>query len=192
MKHATRILMLTSVMLSSSPVWAADMYEFDPMHSNIVWQANHFGFSSPSGRFTKAEGTLTLDEEKPERSKVEVVIYPGSVNTGIEKFDDHLRSKDFLDSEKFPTARFVSTSVEVTGKNTADVTGDFTLHGVTKPVVLEVTLNKLDENPMSHKKTAGFSAITTIKRSDFGINTALPGVSDKVNIDMEIEAIIKK
>jgi polyisoprenoid-binding protein YceI len=172
--------------------WAADRYELDVTHTNIVWQANHFGFSSPSGKFVKSEGVVVLDETKPEKSSVTVTIDTASLRTGIEKFDEHLKSKDFLEVEKYTTAKFVSTKVDVTGKNTANVTGDFTLHGITKPVVLEVTLNKIGESPASKKHTAGFSATTTIKRSDFGMEYALPGVSDLVNIDIEAEAVLAK
>jgi polyisoprenoid-binding protein YceI len=174
--------------LFSFPALAAEeKYTLDPTHTNITWSANHFGFSNPSGKFSKVEGTLTLDEAKPEASKVNVTITPASVITGVEKLDEHLRTDAFFDVAKFPTATFVSDKVDVTGKGTAKITGNLTLHGVSKPVVLDVTLNKIGENPISKKKTAGFSASTTILRSDFGINYALPGVSDEVKIKIEAE-----
>ena len=114
-----------------------------------------------------------------------------SVVTGIEKFDAHLKGKDFFEVDAFPTAVYESTRVEITeaGKK-ARVTGTLTMRGVTKPVTLDVTLNKIGQNPYSNKKTAGFSATTFIKRSDFGISYALPAVPDEVNLIIETEAAI--
>jgi polyisoprenoid-binding protein YceI len=171
---------------------AADTYKFDPNHTSVVWHANHFGFSNPSGRFTvKDGGSVTVDEAKPENSSVDVVIDVNSLVTGIDKFNEHLKSKDFLDAAKFPTAEFKSTSVKVTGKDTADVTGNLTLHGVTKPVTLAMKLNKIGEHPMSHKKAVGFTGSTTIKRSDFGISQYVPAVSDDVVLEIEAEAQVQ-
>lgn len=167
-------------------------YNLDPSHTNITWHASHFGFSSPSGKFTESEGTLVLDEDNPANSTVSVTIKPASVLTGIEKFDTHLQSEDFFHVEKFPTARFVSDKVEVTGDDSANVHGSLTLLGVTKPAVLDVKLNKIGENPMDKTKTAGFSASTTIHRSEYGMDYALPGVSDAVEITIEAEARLQE
>ena len=101
--------------------------------------------------------------------------------TGLPKLNEHLLGDSFFDVAKFPTATFVSTKVDVTSKTTAKVTGDLTLHGVTKPVVLDVTLNKIGEN-MKKQKTAGFSATATIKRSDFGMTAYLPALGDEVKL----------
>lgn len=167
---------------------AAETYKFDQTHTNIVWHASHFGFSNPSGRFGITEGTLVLDEAAPEKSTVDVTIDVAGLVTGIPKFDDHLKSEDFLNTEKFPTATFKSTAVEVTGENTAKVTGDLTLHGVTKPVTLDMKLNKLDASPMTQVKTAGFSGSIILKRSEFGITTYVPNISDEITIGIEAEA----
>ncbi len=167
-----------------------ETYAFDPFHTNVYWQANHFGFSNPSGKFATVTGSLVLDEEKPADSKVDVTINTGSVETGIPLFNEHLKNDKFFNSEKFPTATFQSTAVELTGKDTAKVQGNLTLLGITKPVTLDVKLNKVGENPISKLKTAGFSATTIIKRSDFGIVYALPGVSDDVHMSFEVEANI--
>lgn len=187
------VLLLSAVTLPlAGPAMAADTYTLDPNHTNVFWQANHLGFSNPSGKFGDVTGTLTLDEAKPENSKVDVLIKPAVMVTGIAKFDDHLKSKDFFNVDKFPTATFKSTKVERIGDDAAKVTGDLTLLGVTKPVVLDVKLNKIGDNPMSKIKTAGFSATTTIKRSDFGMDMAIPNVSDEVKITIESEANIVK
>jgi polyisoprenoid-binding protein YceI len=181
-------LLASALSLSLAPVaQAADSYTLDPTHTNIIWMVNHFGFSNPSGKLTKTEGTVTLDEAKPENSKVTVTIDMASGLTGIEKLDAHLKGKDFFNTEKFPTASFVSDKVEVTTKDAAKVTGTLTLRGISKPVVLNVKLNKIGENMMK-KKTAGFSATTTVKRSDFGMSYGAPGLGDDVTISIEAEA----
>ncbi len=174
-------------LLASAPAHAADVYTFDKNHTNIVWSADHFGFSRPSGKWMDVDGKLTLDEQNPVNSKVEAVINIASLTTGLPKFDEHLRNDDFFRAGTFPQAKFVSTRVEVTGEKTAKVYGDLTLLGQTRPVVLDVTLNKIGMNMISQKKTAGFSATTSIKRSDFGMNYAIPGVSDQVDIAIETE-----
>lgn len=181
------LLSAVSALALAATAQAADHYTIDPQHANVVWKANHLGFSNPSGKFAEVSGHFMLDEAKPANSTVVVTIKPGSVVTGIPKFDEHLKSADFFESAKFPEARFESTKVEVTGEKTAKVHGNLTLKGITKPVVLDVTLNKIGEHPMNQKKTAGFSATTTLKRSDFGIDYGIPAVSDEVQIELEVE-----
>lgn len=168
---------------------AAERYTLDPTHTNIVWRANHMGFSNPDGKFAEVSGTLLLDEKNPANSQVEVKVKPGSVITGNAEFDKHLKSGDFFNSGKFPEAIFKSNEVVITGKDKARVSGMLTLLGVTKPLTLDVTLNKIGENMMSKKKTAGFSATGTIRRSEFGMNYAIPAVSDEVQLFIESEAI---
>ncbi len=167
---------------------AAERYMLDPSHTNVLWHANHMGFSTPSGKFTDVTGTLMLDEQDPSQSSLEVTVKPGSVLTGIPKFDDHLKGPDFFNVEKHPAATFKSSRVEVTGKETAKVHGDFTLLGKTMPLVLDVKLNKIGENPMSKVKTAGFSATGTVVRSQYGMNYGLPMVGDEVKLTIEAEA----
>ena len=185
-----KVVMLSALSLPLAlPAFAApESYTLDPSHTNIIWFANHFGFSSPSGKFTAVKGTVSLDEDNTEASKVNVIITLGSVITGVEKLDEHLKTDAFFDIAKFPTASFVSDNVNMTGKDTAVVHGNLILHGITKPVILDVTLNKIGENPITHKKTVGFSATTTIKRSDFGMNYGVPGIGDDVKIMIEAEA----
>ena len=110
-------------------------------------------------------------------------------NTGVPALDTHLKSPDFFDADKFPTATFKSTKVEQTSPTTAKVTGDLTIHGVTKPVTLNVTLNKEDIHPMMKKDDAGFTATGSILRSDFGIGNYVPMVSDQIDLYIEAEAI---
>jgi polyisoprenoid-binding protein YceI len=166
---------------------AAETYKLDPSHTAITWHVNHFGFSTPSGKFMSVDGEVTLDEANPAASSVKVIVDVKGINSGVPKLDEHLQTPDFFDVAKFPTATFVSTKVVTTGKDTAKVEGNLTLHGVTKPVTLDVKLNKIGVN-MFKLKTAGFTASTTIKRSEFGITTYVPNLGDDVKIEIESEA----
>ncbi len=166
---------------------AADTFTLDPTHTYVLWHINHFGFSNPSGKWM-AEGTLVLDETKPQNSKVNATIHMDELTTGLKKLDEHLKSKDFFDVAQFPLATFASQKVIVTGKDTATVDGILTMHGVSKPVTLHVKLNKLGMSPISNKKTAGFTATAELKRSDFDIKAYLPGLGDDVKINIESEA----
>lgn len=163
----------------------------DPNHTNITWSANHFGFSSPNGKFAKSDGVIMFDEKNPQKSSVAITIDTTSIITGIDAFDKHLKSADFFNIDKFKTAIFKSTKVIVGENNTAQIHGKLTLLGITKPVVLNAKLNKIGIHPFTNKKTIGLSADTTIKRSDFGITYAIGGVSDDVKISIEIEASVK-
>jgi polyisoprenoid-binding protein YceI len=187
-----RILLSSAatILLMSMPLaaHAADSYQFDPMHTNVVFHANHFGFSNPSGRFGIKDGKLVLDEQNPAKSSVDVVVDAAGVATGIDLFNQHINEK-ILDADKFPTAEFKSTKVEQTSARTAKVTGNLTLHGVTKPVTLDVILNKEGDHPFMHKKAVGFTASAVIKRSDFGMTAMVGPVSDDVKIDIEAEAL---
>lgn len=180
-------LMLGSV----STVFAADTYKFDPTHTTVIWKAGHLGFSTPHGLFPMIEGTLVLDEAAPENSTVNVTIDTAQITTGIPKFNDHLKNADFFNVEKFPDATFKSTKVERTGDNTAKVTGDLTILGVTKPLTLDVTLNKKGEHPFVKKQAVGFSGTGTIKRSEYGMNYGIPNMPDDVQIVVEAEAILE-
>ena len=169
----------------------AEKFILDPTHTNITWSANHVGFSNPNGKFAKSSGVMFLDEVNPESSSVEVEIDMSGIITGFEDFDKHLKGADFFNVEKFKTAKFVSTKVEVLAKDIAKIHGNLTLLGVTKPVILEAKLNKIGRHPFTLKKTAGFSATATIKRSDFGIKYGLSLVSDEVKIAFEVEGSVE-
>lgn len=184
----TKWILSFLAVLAIQPVYAAtEQYTLDDSHSYVGWQISHFGFSHPSGKWM-ATGTLELDKDSPQKSKVNVTINVADFITGIPKLDEHLKSEEFFDVDKYPTATFVSNKVTVTGKDTAKVQGDLTLHGVTKPVTLNVKLNEADVSPISKKMTAGFTATAIINRSDFGIKAYLPGLGDEVKLNIEVEA----
>lgn len=187
MRHFAKA-MLVSTLLAASPAFAApEKYGIDPAHTNVLFFISHLGFSETVGRFDDITGSLVLDEAAPEKSSVEVTIKATSINTQSPDLNKHLQAADWLDTAKYPDIRFVSTSVKQTGKDTADVTGDLTLHGVTKPVVLKAKLNKADYFQMASAWVAGFNAETTIKRSDFGVKNGIPMVGDEMKIVISTE-----
>ena len=186
-RNLLKTIIFFILFLPSTFIFAAETYTFDPTHTYVLWHISHFGFSNPSGKWM-ANGSLVLDEAKPQNSKVNVVINVGDIITGIPELDKHLKGVNFFDVAQYPTATFISNKVNVTGKKTAKVQGILTVHGVSKPVTLNVELNKMGENPVTNKTSVGFSASTTINRSDFGISSFLPGLSDKVKLDIEAEA----
>lgn len=165
---------------------ATETYIFDSSHTCVLFHIKHFGFSNPSGKWM-AKGQLILDEKKLQNSKVNVTINVADIVTGNSELDKHLKGVDFFDVAKFPTATYASTSIERTGKERAIIHGKLTLHGITKPVTLTVKLNKKGKNPINNKLTLGFTASTTLRRSDFGITTLLPGLGNDVKLDIEAE-----
>lgn len=162
-------------------------YTLDLAHANILFKISHLGFSTFIGRFDAFEATLDFRSNKLEKSKLAVKIDPASVNTKVEKLDEHLRGADFFDTATYPEAGFKSTKIEKIDDRTGKVTGDLTLHGVTKPVTLDVTFYGGAPNPLSKKMTLGFSARGLINRSDFGMTKYVPMVGDTVALVIEAE-----
>ena len=156
-------------------------YRLDRSHAKILWSVSHFGFSTYTGEFTDFDARLTLDPARPERSRLTATIATPSVATHNDALDTHLRSGDFFNVAAHPTATFTSTEVRPTGPRTARVTGDFTLLGRTRPLVLEVTFNAAGNN-MGGTYTAGFDATGTIRRSDYGMSYGLPAVGDEITL----------
>jgi polyisoprenoid-binding protein YceI len=187
-----RSALVTSLALASMPLYATT-YTLEPDYTQGVFRWDHLGFSSPAAQFAQGEGTLEFDRADPGKSSVKVTIPLSSLNTGVPALDDHFRSKDFVETAKFPTATFQSTSVEKgAAADQLKVTGDLSLHGVTKPVTLEVTVVKIGANPRTQLPTVGFDATTTIKRSDFGLGKYVPQVSDEIRMHITSQAVEAK
>lgn len=177
---------------STAAVAAPATYELDPGHTQVVFRWSHFGFSHPTGQFGTVNGTLQFDPEAPTDAKLSVTIPIASINTNVPELDEHLQKADFFDAAKYPEATFKSTRVEQGAtKDKLKVTGDLSLHGVTRPLVLDVTINKVGKHPMGAAAAAGFDATTTIKRSDFGIQQYVPMISDDIDVRITTEAIAK-
>ncbi len=157
-------------------------YAVEPAHTQVGFSVLHFGFTNYFGIFSNASGALEFNPQAPAASRLSVTIPVASVQTTSARLTDELKSPQWFDAAKFPNATFVSTSVKLSGVNEATVNGTLTLHGVTKPVTLSVHFLGAGVNPMDKKYTAGFEATATINRSDFGIKTYVPYVSDTVNL----------
>jgi polyisoprenoid-binding protein YceI len=159
----------------------AGTYKVDPAHTQILWQVDHLGFSLFDGAFADPTGTLTIDPKNPAAATVSIEIPIARLTTTSAKLNEHMLAADFFDAAKYPTATFRSTRIVVTGQ-TAQITGDLTLRGVTKPVVLDTRFHGAGPHPMTKGQAIGFRATTSIKRSDFGISYGVPMVSDEVKL----------
>jgi polyisoprenoid-binding protein YceI len=163
-------------------------FDIDNNHTQVSFTYDHFGFSNPTSRLETIKGSIELNQQDLSKSSVNVTMPLSGLHTGVERLDAHLKSADFFDAAKNPDITFKSTKVEKTGENKLKVTGDLTAHGVTKPVTLDVKINKIGENKMMQTQTAGFDADTTIKRSDWGVGAYVPNVSDEVKIHITVSA----
>ncbi|MDB5394180.1 MAG: Polyisoprenoid-binding protein [Rhodospirillales bacterium] len=160
----------------------AGTYAIEPAHTRVLFGISHLGISTYYGEFNGTSGTLNLDPKAPSASRIEVSVPVGSIYTPSDKLNNELKSADWLDAGKYPTMTFYSTKVTPTGPRTADVTGNLTLHGVTKPVVLKATFNAAGPIPMAKSYAAGFEVSGQIKRSDFGVKAYLPLIGDDVDL----------
>ncbi|MDD7909044.1 YceI family protein [Pseudovibrio exalbescens] len=185
-------LALTTALFTAPALADPVEYEFDMSHANIAFTYNHLGYSTTDGRFGSWEGKLLIDEENPENSTVNITIDVNSLDTFWEARDKHLLSADFFNAEAHPQATFVSTNVERTGETELKVTGDLTINGQTQETVLNVNVNKIAEHPMLKKPAIGFTATTTLLRSEFGMEQYVPYVSDEVEVVINAETLIKQ
>lgn len=186
-----RLIVAAATLLAASPLYAVT-YTFEPQHTQGVIRWNHLGFANPTAQFNTVEGTLEFDPADPTHSSVAVTIPLTSMSTGVPDLNDDFRSSDFFDFAKFPMATFKSRKVEKGATpDTLKVAGDLSVHGITKPVVLDVTINKIGTNPRNQVPTVGFEAMATLKRSDFGLGLYVPQVSDEIRIHITAEAAEK-
>lgn len=165
----------------------AGLYRFDPGHTKITWSISHLGFSTYAGQFSGVSGAVTLDPAKVGSTALDVTVDTTSLGTLNPALDTHLKSPDFLDVAAFPKAEFHATGVKLSGERTALITGDLTLHGVTRPVTIEATFNQAGVNPLDRTYSLGFDGKAVIKRSEFGINAYLPALGDEVTLTIEAE-----
>jgi polyisoprenoid-binding protein YceI len=157
-------------------------YTVEPNHTRVLFAVSHMGFTTWYGEFTQVSGTLNLTPKSVGSSTLEIHIPTNAISTSNAKLDGELKSPQWLDAEKFPEIVFKAKQVERTAESSAKVIGDLTLHGVTKPVTLDVTFNGAGTNPLDKKYTTGFEVSGAIKRSDFGVNTYIPLIGDDVKI----------
>ena len=179
-----------SLTLASAAQAEPVTYMLDASHSQIVFSYNHLGFSTTTGMFSGFEGIIELDAEDPSASSVEVSFPAQSLITGWPAREDHFLSEEFFGSDANPLVTFTSTAIEVIGDNTGMITGDLTMNGITKSVVLDATMNQLAVHPMANLPWAGFDATTTLLRSDFDMGQFAPFVGDEIAINISIEAMV--
>lgn len=172
----------------STPSRAAD-YEIDPNHTHVLFLVDHLGFSKMVGLFTDVGGTFSFDPANVKASKLAVTVKTASLQTQFTPRDNDLKGADWFNVTEFPDMKFVGTSYAKKDDKTGTITGNLTLLGVTKPVVLEVTFNKAGVRPSDKVEAAGFSARGQLKRSDFGMKTFLPYIGDEVDLLIETEGI---
>ena len=178
-----------AVALASTVTLAAPVdYKIDPTHTATVFSWNHFGFSTPSANFSDIQGVIKVDNAKPANSYLNVTIPLSSVNTNVPALDKEFQEEAWFNAAKYPNITFKSTKVETKDKKHFKITGDLTVKGITKPVVLDAVLNKQGEHPMAKVPAIGFNATTSFNRSDFGLGNYVPNVGDKITVNITTEA----
>jgi polyisoprenoid-binding protein YceI len=191
--RALKYLAIAGLLGAAVSVQAAPVtYKLDPHHTMVLFSWNHFGYSNPTANFGLGEGTLVFDEQHPAKSSVEVTLPLANLDTHVPALDEHLKKPDFLDAGQYPVVTFKSTEVQPLGGNKFKVTGNLTVHGVTRLVVLDATLNKVGPHPMTKAPSIGFDATASIKRSDFGVGAYVPNVSDELAIRITTEGSVPK
>jgi len=184
----SRFFLAVAALGISVSLQAADSYTIDSRHLYPMFEVNHLGFSTQRGRFNKGAGKIVLDTAAKTGS-VDLKIETASIDMGLDKWDEHLRSPDFFDVAKHPAITFKSTKLKFDGDKVVGAEGDLTLLGVTKPVTLAMSGFHCGDHPMLKKTVCGVDATTTIKRSDFGMKYGLPAIGDEIKLIVPVEAI---
>ena len=186
MKKAT---IIAALLIASAATTFAQTWSVDKGHSRLGFNVTHMNISETSGSFKITEAKITSSKPDFSDAVIELTADVKSIDTDNEQRDGHLKSADFFDAEKFPTLTFKSTSLKKVSDKKYKLTGNLTLHGITKPVVLDVVFNGTVENPMSKKTMAGFNISGIVKRSDFGIAAAMPAamLGDNVTLQASTE-----
>ncbi|MCC5978656.1 MAG: polyisoprenoid-binding protein [Salinarimonas sp.] len=186
---ATSLALPLAIALAPATADAADRYVLDASHSQIVFSYDHLGYSTTYGMFSGFEGEIHFDQDDPAASSVTVSFPVRSMLTGWEARFEHFMSDDFFGAAEDELVSFVSTGIEVTGDDTALITGDLTLNEVTREVVLDARLNAAGMHPMEEREWAGFDATTTLLRSDYDLGLFAPFISDAVEVTISVEAM---
>jgi len=185
----TLLAAVLATVAATAAVASPEKYVLDSSHSQILFSYNHLGFSTTWGLFSGFEGDVMFDQDNPADSSVVVSMPVKSMFTGWEERFGHFMSQDFFGAQDADLVSFTSTGIEVTGESTAKISGDLTLNGTTKAVVLDAILNQKGDHPMKGQAWAGFDATTTVLRSDFNLGKFAPYVSDEVQVKISIEAM---
>lgn len=173
--------------LLSFAVLAADSYTIDSRHTFPSFEISHLGFSTQRGRFNETSGKIVLDSATG-KGNIDISVNTASISTGLAELEEHLRGKEFFDSAQFPKMTFKSDKLSFKGEQLVGADGTLTLHGVSKPVHLDIDHFYCGMNPIRLKYTCGANALTTIKRADFGIDKYVPAVANEVKVEIQVEA----
>jgi polyisoprenoid-binding protein YceI len=186
-----KLFFLFGIALFSTTLFAQTKWKSDPMHSKLAFGVTHLAISDIEGLFKTFDVSVAAGKDDFSDAVFELSVNVASINTEVEMRDNHLRSADFFEVEKYSTMTFKSTSIKKEGNNKYKLTGNLTLHGITKPATMDLWYRGTTVNPMSKATTAGFQLTGTIKRSDFGIGSKFPApmLSDEVSIKADGEFI---
>jgi polyisoprenoid-binding protein YceI len=187
-----RLLLPTLLALTLVGPAAAATYEIDGRHTQVEFTYTHFGLSHLSARLNQVTGSFDFDAANPAKSSIDVQVPMASLSTGVPRLDTHLNSADFFDAATFPNASFKSKTVKVLGKDHLSVSGDLTIHGVTRTAVFDVVINGQGQHPMRKTPAVGLDANATIKRSDFGVSGFTQIAADEVRLHISMEASVPK
>jgi len=195
----TLMALAAAAFIAVAPVSADDVpsgtYALDKTHASVTWKVSHLGLSNYTARFTEMDASITFDAANPEKSSVMATINPASVETDFPNadqvdFDAEIRGKQFFDAGEFASITFKSTKLTMKDANHGTMEGNLTFHGVTKPVTFDVTMNgAMAQHPYAKKPAMGFSAVGTVKRSEFGVDYLVPYIGDDVTVLIEAEFI---
>jgi len=188
MKRSILLAFVSAVLLILNQSARADSYKIDPDHATVLFASQHFGAGYVWGRFDKVSGTFTLDAADPTKDSVQITIEVSSIDTNNAARDTHLKSADFFNAAQYTTITFKSTSVKKTGDKTLEITGDMTVHGVTRPITLKVDLTGTGKDPQGNTRS-GLETQFTIKRSDYGMDKLPTVAGDEIRLIGAIEGV---
>ncbi len=190
MRYSLKGLIAVMMLGGMSSAVQAEPYTLDKSHTAITFTIDHLGFSLTHGRFADFDAEIDFDSDDPSKSSVTFTIDAPSIDTGWAKRDEHVRGADFLNAERHPEIVFISTGIDVTGDDTATMTGDLSLNGTTREETFEVTMRKLAPSPFGKKlMTAGFVAETTIDRTDYGISYGAGAIGNEIPVRVDLEIV---
>tara|TARA_R110002126_G_scaffold255587_1_gene398582 strand:- start:65 stop:655 length:591 start_codon:yes stop_codon:yes gene_type:complete len=194
MKTTTKALLISSILSITTMASAAlpTQWQLDNSHTRVGFSVDHMGFSTVMGHFSDVDGTVKFDLKNPNQTQLNFVIDTDSIDTAWAARDKHLKTEEFFNVKKYPTMSFKSTQVNFVNPQQAKVTGDFTLLGQTKPLTLDVTLNKIDNSPLTKEPVVGFRATGTIDRAAYGMTAYSAGITTNVPIQIDGELVEKK
>lgn len=194
MKNSAKALLISSALALTTVASAAlpNQWQLDDSHTRVGFSVNHLGFSTTMGHFNDVKGVINYDVKSPSKTNMSFTIATDSIDTNWDARDEHLKKAEFFNVAKYPTMTFKSTSVKFINPQQAKVTGDFTMLGQTKPLTLDVTLNKIANSPLTKEPVIGFRATGNIDRAAYGMTAFADGITTNVPIQIDGELIEKK